>query len=293
MLDYLALLIALVISTVSAFYSVSGLTAIFAASRWPIVIMASSLEVGKVITTLWIRKNWQVLTRGMKVYLAAAVVVLMLLTSMGIFGFLSKAHLDQAVPSADIQAEVSLIDEKIQTERDNLAANRALLKQMDDSVTEILGRSRDQQGAERAVQVRRSQASERGRLQRENEAAQKRIQQLQADRAPIAAKVRKVEAEVGPIKYIAALIYGDNPSGDLLERAVRWVIIVLVAVFDPLALALMLAVNRKLELEHQTAAVALPETTVAQTVPENSDESDVQGESPGWVDRAKKLLRLI
>ena len=77
MLDYLALLIALVISTVSAFYSVSGLTAIFAASRWPIVIMASSLEVGKVITTLWIRKNWQVLTRGMKVYLAAAVVVLM------------------------------------------------------------------------------------------------------------------------------------------------------------------------------------------------------------------------
>ena len=177
MLDYLALLIALVISTVSAFYSVSGLTAIFAASRWPIVIMASSLELGKVITTLWIRKNWQLLTRGMRVYLATAVVVLMLLTSMGIFGFLSKAHLDQAVPSADIQAQVSLVDEKIQTQRDNLAANRALLKQMDDGVNEIMGRSQDQQGAERAVQVRRSQAGERSRLQKDNEVIQKQIQQ--------------------------------------------------------------------------------------------------------------------
>lgn len=284
MLDYAALLIALVISSVSAFYSVSGLTAIFSASRWPIVIMASSLEVGKVITTLWIRRNWQLMTRTMRLYLATSVVVLMLLTSMGIFGFLSKAHLDQGVPSADIQAEVSLIDEKIQTERDNIAANRVLLNQMDSSVNEIMSRSKDERGAERAVQIRRSQAAERARLQRDNEAAQKRIQQLQTERSPLAAKVRKVEAEVGPIKYIAALIYGDNPSADLLERAVRWVIIVLVAVFDPLALALMLAVNRKLEMVNEPEEIKPIETESEQLAAE---------EPPGLGEKVKKFLRLI
>ena len=293
MLDYAALLVALVISTVSAFYSVSGLTAIFAASRWPIIIMASSLEVGKVITTLWIRKNWQLLTRGMKLYLAAAVVVLMLLTSMGIFGFLSKAHLDQAVPSGDIQAQVSLLDEKIQTERDNIAANRTLLTQMDNSVNEILSRSKDQQGAERAVQIRRSQATDRNRLQKENEAAQKRIQQLQTERSPIAAQVRKVEAEVGPIKYIAALIYGDNPGTDFLERAVRWVIIVIVAVFDPLALALVLAVNRKLEITQELADTEVQTETQKKTL-ESSEQMVPSLETKiSWLDRFKKAIHWI
>jgi hypothetical protein len=249
MLDYIALMIALIISSVSAYYSISGLTAIFAAARWPIVIMSVSLELGKVITTLWLRKNWKTLGWAMKCYLTASVLTLMLLTSMGIFGFLSKAHLDQTVPSADIQSEVALLDERIQTERDNIAANRALLNQLDNAVTEVMSRSHDQQGAERSVQIRRSQAAERNKLQQENAAAQQRIQALQNQRAPKAAQVRKVEAEVGPIRYIAALIYGDKPSWDLLERAVRWVITVLVLVFDPLALALMLAVNRKLELK--------------------------------------------
>jgi hypothetical protein len=251
MLDYITLLISLIISSVSAFYSVTGLTAIFAAAKWPIIIMGGALEVGKVVTTVWIRKNWHLIGRVLRLYLVVSIVILMLITSMGIFGFLSKAHLDQAVPSGDIQAQVQLLDERIQTERDNIAANRTVLTQMDNSVNEVLSRSKDQNGAERAVQIRRSQSSERNRLQKENETAQKRIQQLQTERAPVAAQVRKVEAEVGPIKYIAALIYGDNPTADFLERSVRWVIIILVAVFDPLALALMLAVNGKLELKQE------------------------------------------
>lgn len=252
MLDYAALLIALLISSVSAFYSVSGLTAIFAAAKVPIVIMGTALEVGKVVTTIWLRKNWHRVGAIMKIYLVISMVVLMLITSMGIFGFLSKAHLDQAVPAADIQSEVALIDEKIKTQRDNIAANKLVLTQMDNSVTEILGRSRDERGAERAVQIRRNQLAERTKLQKDNEIAQRIIQDLQAQRAPVAARVRQVEAEVGPVKYIAALIYGDSAGADVLESAVRWVIIVLVAVFDPLALALMLAVNRKLELDKQT-----------------------------------------
>jgi len=316
MLDYAALLIALVISSVSAFYSVSGLTAIFAAARWPIIIMASSLEAGKVITTLWIRKNWSILGLAMKSYLVASVVVLMLLTSMGIFGYLSKAHLDQGVPIADIQAEVSLIDEQIQSQRDNIAANKAVLTQMDTSVNEMLTRSQDRLGAERAVQIRRAQSAERAKLQKENEAAQKIIQQMQVQRSPIAAQVRKATAEVGPIKYIAALMYGDNPSTDLLERAVRWVIIVLVAVFDPLALVLMLAVNHKLELTANSAVPTSPPVTIPElkpsSVPESSavilpdpepsDTSPPQEATPAgdahptqtsWVQVLQKLIRLL
>jgi hypothetical protein len=223
--------------------------------------MGTALEFGKVITTMWLRKNWSQVGLTIKTYLVISMIVLMLITSMGIFGFLSKAHLDQGVPTADIQAEISLIDEKIQSERDNIAANKLVLSQMDNSVTEILSRSQDQRGAERAVQIRRSQLAERTKLQRENDQAQKRIQELQVQRSPIAAKVRQVEAEVGPVKYIAALIYGDNPDADFLEKAVRWVIIVIVAVFDPLALALMLAVNRKLEIDTQKTQIFSQEGT--------------------------------
>lgn len=284
-LDYLALLIALLISSVSAFYSVSGLTAIFAAAKVPIIIMGTALEVGKVVTTIWLRKNWARVGSIMKVYLVISMVVLMLITSMGIFGFLSKAHLDQAVPTADVQAEVALIDEKIKTQRDNIAANKLVLTQMDNSVTEILSRSRDERGAERAVQIRRSQSAERTKLQKENDLYQQKIQDLQTQRAPIAARVRQVEAEVGPIKYIAALIYGDQAGADVLESAVRWVIIVLVAVFDPLALALMLAVNRKLELDEQE--VEITQEVSQEPVP------FVQPEQTAWRNRLSQLLRKL
>jgi hypothetical protein len=168
----------------------------------------------------------------------------MLITSMGIFGFLSKAHLDQAVPAGDISSQVQIFDDKIKTERDNIEAARKALKQMDAQVDEKLSRTTDDRGAERAVQIRRAQSKERTNLQNEISSAQKKISALQEQRAPIASQARKVEAEVGPIKYIAALIYGDNPDANLLEKAVRWVIILIVLVFDPLALVLILAADQ-------------------------------------------------
>ena len=241
---YLLLLIALTISAVAAFYSIAGLTAIFAAAFWPIVIMGSVLELGKVITTVWLHKYWDRAALQFKLYLVPAIGILMLITSMGIFGFLSKAHLDQAVPAGDVSAQVQIFDDKIKTERDNIEAARKALKQMDAQVDEKLSRTTDDKGAERAVQIRRAQSKERTNLQNEISTAQKKISSLQEQRAPIASQARKVEAEVGPIKYIAALIYGDNPDANLLEKAVRWVIILIVLVFDPLALVLILAADQ-------------------------------------------------
>jgi hypothetical protein len=244
---YFTLFVALVISAVAAYYSIVGLTAIFSAAVIPIVIMGASLEVGKVTAAIWLKLNWHRANLTYKFYLVPALIFLMLLTSMGIFGFLSKAHSDQSLVSGDVQAKISVYDEKIRTAKDNIDANRKALKQMDEAVDQVMGRSADEKGADKAVSIRRSQARERARLLSEISAEQKTIATVNEARAPIAAEVRKVEAEVGPIKYIAALVYGDNPETNILERAVRWVIILIVAVFDPLALVLILAAQQSIK----------------------------------------------
>ena len=252
-LSYFTLFVALSLSAVAAWYSIIGLTAIFAAAVVPIIIMGGILEVAKITITVWLHEYWHRCRWLMKLYLVPAVVLLMIITSMGIFGFLSKAHLDQAVPTGDVQAQVALFDEKLQTQRDNIATARAAIQQMDNQVNERLTRSDDDRGAERAVQIRRNQARERAALQRDIAAAQAEIAALNQQRAPVAAELRKVEAEVGPIKYIAALIYGDDPDANLLEKAVRWVIILLVVVFDPLAIMMVLAATESLKWRREQA----------------------------------------
>lgn len=242
-LSNLTLLTALALSAIAAWYSILGLTAIFAAAVMPIIIMGSSLEIAKVVTTVWLHKYWDKISWQMKTYLVPAVIALAFLTSMGIFGFLSKAHMDQGVPTGDIAAKVALIDEKIKTQRENVELSRKALAQMDAQVDQRLSRGDTEAGAERAVVIRKQQAKERASLQNDIAIAQKEIAKLNEERAPIASELRKVEAEVGPIKYIAALIYGDNPDQNVLERAVRWVIILIVFVFDPLALTLVIASN--------------------------------------------------
>jgi hypothetical protein len=238
---WLALLSGLAISAVAVYYSVAGLISIFAAAAIPIAVMGIVLELSKLVATVWLKQNWFIAPRLIKAYLLIAVTILMLITSMGIFGYLSKAHLDQAVPTSDIAAKVALLDEKIKTERDNIDAARRALQQMDSQVDQMLGRSDTERGAERAVQIRRNQAKERASLQSDISKSQKAIAALNQERAPVASELRKVEAEVGPIKYIAALLYGDNPDQNVLERSVRWVIILIVIIFDPLAVVLLLA----------------------------------------------------
>jgi hypothetical protein len=243
---FFTLFVALIISAVAAYYSIVGLTAIFSAAVIPIIIMGAALEVGKVTAAVWLKMNWARANFTYKLYLIPAVALLMLLTSMGIFGFLSKAHSDQNLVGGDVQAKIAVYDEKIKTARENIDANRKALKQMDESVDQVMGRSTSETGADKAVALRRSQQKERGRLIAEIETYQKTVSSLNEERAPIAAEVRKVEAEVGPIKYIAALIYDENANEDMLEKAVRFVIIIIVAVFDPLALVLILAAQQSL-----------------------------------------------
>ncbi len=255
-LSLITLAVALSLSGIAAYYSIAGLAAIFAAAVVPIMIMGSVLELAKVVVTLWLHEYWSRCRWLMKMYLVPAVCMLMLITSMGIFGFLSKAHSDQSLVSGDVIAKIAVYDEKIKTEKENIDVSRKSLKQMDEAVDQVMGRSSDEKGADKAVAVRRGQQKERQRLLAEISESQIRISALNEQRAPIAAEVRKVEAEVGPIKYIAALIYGDDPDTNVLERAVRWVIILLVCVFDPLAIMMLLSATESLKWARESKKVA-------------------------------------
>jgi hypothetical protein len=239
-LAWLLLLTGLTISAVAIYYSVVGLAAIFSAAVIPIIVMGSALEVAKLVCASWLKANWEQAPRLMRIYMTTAVIVLMLITSMGIFGFLSKAHSDQSLVSGDVMSRISIYDEKIKTSKDNIEANRKALRQMDEAVDQSMARSTDEKGANRAVSIRQSQARERTRLQNEIAAEQKNIAKLNDEAAPIRAEVRKVEAEVGPLKYIAAFIYGETDE-TILEKAVTWVIITIIVVFDPLAVIMLLA----------------------------------------------------
>ncbi len=249
-MTYLLFATALGLSAVAAYYSIMGLVAIFAAAATPIFIMGSLLEVSKLVVASWLYRSWKEIPKLMKTYFTTALVILMMLTSMGIFGFLSKAHLDQAVPTGDVAAKLSLIDEKIKSEKDNLNASRQELNQLDAQVNQTLSRTTDASGAERSIAIRRGQQKDRARILNEIGTTQTKIAKLQEERAPIATEVRKVEAEVGPIKYIAQLIYGQEAQdADFLEKAVRIVILMIVAVFDPLAVLLLVAANWQMRKE--------------------------------------------
>lgn len=256
-MTYLLFTVALALSAVAAYYAVVGLIAIFAAAVIPIAIMGSLLEASKLVVASWLYRNWKEIPVLLKSYFTVALVVLMLLTSMGIFGFLSKAHLDQAIPTGDVQSKLALIDEKIKTEKENINASRKELSQLDAQVDQTITRTTEASGAERAIQIRRNQQKDRSRILNEIGNAQSKIAKLNEERAPIASEVRKVEAEVGPIKYIAQVIYGDADT-DLLEKAVRFVTILIVLVFDPLAVLMLVAANWQLRKDR---GIVEPEET--------------------------------
>lgn len=271
---YITLAVAFILSAVAAYYSVLGLTAIFSAAFWPVVIMGTALEVGKVITAIWLHQNWHRSTWIYKAYLLPSLLFLMLLTSMGTFGFLSRAHSDQGQITGDAQSQLVIFDERIKTERENIDAARRALNQLDQTVDQTIARSTAEDSVVRAANIRRAQQRERQALQRDIADAQSNIVRLNEQRAPIAAQYRKIEAEVGPIKYVAALIYGDNPDKNLLERAVRWVIILIVAVFDPLAVVLILAGAKHLEWSRRELKDISP-PIFESTVPDISFESNI------------------
>jgi len=231
----------LVISSVAIYYSVSGLAAIFAASAIPIIIMGMSLEIGKLVTAVWLHKNWKTAPKVLRAYFMVATLVLMFITSMGIFGFLSRAHIEQAAPVGDVAAQIEMIDAKIQAKKDEMSSAQTSIKGMDEVVNQYLQKGTDVKSVSSANSARKQNSGERTKLQKQIDQAQKDITKLNEEKFPLSQKIRKAEAEVGPIKYIAQFIYGPDAGKDLFDRAVTWMIFIIIFVFDPLAVLLLIA----------------------------------------------------
>lgn len=238
-INYIALLCALVLSSVAGWYSIIGLTAIFAGSFWPIVIMGSVLEVGKIVTSSWLYRNWHKTPLLLKSYLTFAVIILMFITSMGIFGFLSKAHIEQQVRlDTGVQSQIEIIDTNINSKETEITDIEKQISQIDSAVNKLTESGQ----AKTSLREAEKQKKARDSLSQKRSDINKDLISLKQEKIKLSNEVKKLEAEVGPLKYIAELIY-TNADTNQLEKAVRWVIILLVIVFDPLAILLLIAAN--------------------------------------------------
>jgi len=264
---FFTFLTALALSGVAGYYSVIGLAAIFPGSFWPIIIMGSTLEAAKLVTVSWLYHNWTKAHIGLKSYLTVACVILMMITSMGIFGYLSKAHLEHSADTAPLAAKVQLLDEKINVIKGNLDDTRKIIKQMDEQVDQTMGRSTDEKGIANSVNIRRSQVKDRTRIQSENETYQKRIAELTEERFPLQNELQKAESDFGPIKYVAELIYGSG-GNDIIDKAVRLVIMLIMVVFDPLAVLLLIAANISMQQRQKVTQVKPEPEPVKKKIPE-------------------------
>jgi hypothetical protein len=346
-LGIITLLIALTISGVAIYYSVAGLVAIFAAAAIPIIIMGTALEVGKLVTAVWLHRYWKRASWWLRTYLGIAVFVLMLITSMGIFGFLSKAHVDQKLSSDTVTQRIDIVNNKIKAEQSYIQRQKdvlsrvagqdkgnesrfnqdiqieqkkiddayAQLKMLDESVKAYTNQGSGifTDNVKKGLDVRESQQAERDKLnaqisQAQNNIdklrgdinktlssntteiktieknifdAQSRIEQLVIEQEPLKSQIMKLESEVGPIRYIAEFVYGEKADANLLEEAVRWVIITIIFVFDPLAVLLLIASQYTFRWIYEDKYGALPTPPNSNPTPPtpNTPQSPTEGQS--------------
>jgi len=241
---YLTLLTALSIAAVAAWYSIVGLAAIFAGAVIPIVIMGSVLEIGKLVTASWLHQNWKTVSLWMKSYLTLSVLLLMVITSLGIFGFLSKAHLEHSIAIGGTnELQIENLERQIDRQQSIITDSETVLAQLDAQVQTLIDYDRIR-GRSGSIATRKGQAEERQALNEDIDAAYIRVEELQTQLSPFKRDQLAIEVEVGPLKYIAELIYGQDNAEDYFDEAVRAVIILLIITFDPLAVVLLLAATQ-------------------------------------------------
>ncbi len=239
----IVLLNAIAISAIAAYYSIAGLMAIFSGAATTIAVMGSALEIGKLVTASWLYHFWDRAPILLRAYLTIAVVVLMFITSMGIFGYLSRAHLAQVGPAGEAKAQIEKIDFDVAQHQKRIDSARHILKQFDDALQKYY----EMEYVTRALREREVQKPEREALQATIDEANAQIEKLTAKRFEAERTLRGIEVEVGPIKYIAEMIYGGQ-ANDFIDEAVRAVIVILIFVFDPLAVLLVIAGNMSIRM---------------------------------------------
>jgi len=263
---------AIALSGIAAYYSVIGLAQIFPGSYWPIIIMGSVLEAAKLVTVSWVYNNWKTTFSALKVYFLIAVVLLMAITSMGIFGYLSKAHIEHSTGITPLIEKEMIYEEKIKTLKENIETNRKNVLQLDAAVDQVMVRSSDERGAERSNQIRKAQQKERLRAADEIARAQTEIQKITEEKFPISLEIKKAESDLGPIKYVADVVYGTQDR-DLIDKAVRLVIFVIIVVFDPLAVLLLIAANQTYRRLKQQPEIEIKKVVRKKKIDKNDSPS--------------------
>lgn len=244
-LTYLTLISGISLSIIAAGYSIIGLAALFAGATTAIYAMGGALEVAKLVMASWLYNNWKspLLPKSIKYYLTSAVVVLIFITSVGIFGFLSKAHLDQVVPENNNALQIQIIDEQIEQRQNTISRSQTQLEKMDELVINTTEEtSWFSSSSQRAIDERNNQREERLLLEKTIDESLNKINELSDKKAGIRTEQLKLEADLGPIKYVAEFIYGDEAENHF-DKAVRIIIIILIFVFDPVAVLMLISAN--------------------------------------------------
>ena len=247
-MKWLTLFTSLTLASCAAYFSIIGLMTIFSGAAISIAVMASVLEFGKIVSAAWLHYEWDRINNLVRTYFTTAVLVLMLITSMGIFGFLSKAHIDSALVSDSYSLEASIIDTRIEAEQSKLNAAQDRIKGLD----YVLETSRP----EDRNYVNGRQEEERNNLAITIDKAVENIVKYNEQKLPIQRKQLEQESELGPVKYIADMIYGSEAE-EFYDNAVRWVILTIIFVFDPLAIMLLIVSTAAFKRERETPAKPL------------------------------------
>jgi hypothetical protein len=239
----LTLLAALGLAGVAGWFSIIGIMSIYAGAAIHALIMGTVLEGGKLVTISWLYRNWDFANWKLKAPLVIFTLTLMLANGIGVFGFLSKAHLEQGVGTIDNGAKIERLDQQIAREKSTIDDDQKVITQLDNTINSYLGKDR----ADRSVFIRKSQAPQRKQLRDDIDASQKRIDDYSDQKLKLQSEVKKMQLDVGPIRYIAELIYGTNGDADKnIESAVRIFTLIIVSTLDPLAVILLIAANHTL-----------------------------------------------
>jgi hypothetical protein len=239
MLNILLFLSGISVSIIGAGYSIIGLASLFAGAYWAVVTMGITLEIAKLVTVSWLYRNWEskILPNAIRYYLTSAILMLMFITSIGIFGFLSKAHLDQASPNTGNRLLVKNVERQIDSEKKSIDGAQKIIDQLDKALDKVIDRD-----ADKGLSERQKQQNERNRANNVITNSSKKITDLSNQKLKLDKDQLSIDKDIGPFKYVAELIYGDSMDGNL-DRAVRLVIICLILVFDPLAVLMLIAFN--------------------------------------------------
>jgi len=267
----LTLLVALAISTVAAYYSIVGLMAIFAGATTAIAIMGVVLEIGKLVCASWTFQNWKTSPFTIRSYFIVAVVVLMLITSLGIFGFLSRAHITQSSPTALLEERIERINLKVNQRQTQINRYQGRLDTLDQALQRYIELGAISKGLRKIGEM----DNETSLLKTRIEGLETEIDGLADSKYELKNQLNLAMVEVGPIRYVASMIY-DEVNETQLEEAVRWIIILLIFVFDPLAVMLVIAANISLRDYRKERKMATRTVTV---MPDLSDKEVIDKEN--------------